>query len=165
LLVVLALSIGVYLLLRWLARRERRLLGIAHGGLVAADDSDLGIATLRSDRHGLVGRPDQIMCVGKAYIPVEQKPTARRVYPSHVMQVAAQCILVQEVYGERPPYGVVVLEGGRSERVAFTAELELRVLETMSAMRRILTTGQGPGPRWIEGRCTPCGYRSVCWGR
>ena len=50
--------------------------------------------------------------LGNALIPVEQKPSARRLQPSHILQVAAQCLLVEEAYGVRPPYGVVALSGG-----------------------------------------------------
>src|SRR5206468_9768164 len=127
-LVLLALAVVTYVVLRRWATERRRLLGLEDGELIGADDSDLGLVTLRSERLGLVGRPDQILRVGRSYIPVEQKPSARRLYPSHAMQ-AAQCILLQEVYGVRPPYGVVVLSGGRAERVAFTLQLERAVHE------------------------------------
>lgn len=161
--VLLVLAIVIYLVLRQVVTPQRRSLGLADGALTAADDSELGVVNLRSDRLGLIGRPDQILRTGRAYIPVEQKPSARRLYPSHVMQVAAQCMLVHEAYGVRPPFGVVVLAGGRSQRVAFTPELERRVLETMRSMRRILATGDSPGPQWVAAKCTPCGYRDVCW--
>ena len=119
-LVVLALAVVTYEVLRRRATKRRRFLGLEDGELIGADDSHLGLVTLRSERLGLVGRPYQSLRVGPSYIPVEQKPSARRLYPSHSMQVAAQCILLQEMYGVRPPYGVVVLSGGRAERVAFT---------------------------------------------
>jgi CRISPR-associated exonuclease Cas4 len=164
-LIALALAVATYFILRRWANYELRLLGIDSGGLIAADDSRLGIATLRSARLGLVGRPDQIVRDGRAYIPIEQKPTARRLYASHVMQVAAQCVLVNEVYGVRPPFGVVVLRGGRAERVAFTPQLERRVLETMGAMRSVLNTRSGPGPQWIAAKCPNCGYHDLCWGQ
>ena len=80
-------------------------------------------------------------------MPVEQKPSARWVQQSHILQVGALCLLVQEVYRVRPPYGVVVLAGGSQERVAFTRELERGVLRTMADMRRILENGDAPGPR------------------
>jgi CRISPR-associated protein Cas4 len=163
--VLLVLAIVIYVVLRLWATNQRQSLGLEDGAVVAADDSELGLVTLRSERLGLVGRPDQILRAGRAYIPVEQKPSAGRLYTSHVMQVAAQCMLVHEVYGVRPPFGVVVLAGGRSHRVAFTPELERRVLETMRSMRRILATGDSPGPRWVAAKCTPCGYRDVCWSQ
>src|SRR5262245_39135876 len=96
-LILLVLAVVASFVLRRWSVRERRLLGIDSHSLIAADDSELGIPTLRSARLGLVGRPDQIARDGGAYIPVEQKPTARRLYASHVMQVAAQCVLVHEV--------------------------------------------------------------------
>jgi CRISPR/Cas system-associated exonuclease Cas4 (RecB family) len=74
-------------------------------------------------------------------------------------------MLVDEAYGVRPPYGVLVLKGGISERVPFTPELERRVHEMMQEMRRILIlkSEHRPGPRWVQSKCTPCGYRDVCW--
>jgi len=162
-LVLLVCAIVMYLLVRSLAGHWRRSAGLEDGELIGADDAELGIATLRSDRLGLVGRPDQILRVGRFFIPVEQKPSARRLYPSHAMQVAAQCMLVEEAYGVRPPYGVVVLKGGISERVPFTPELERRVHETIQEMRWILKSEHRPGPRWVQSKCIPCGYRDVCW--
>lgn len=120
--------------------------------------------TLRSQRLGLVGRCDHLLRVGGAYVPVEQKPSSRRLQQSHILQVGALCMLVHEVYGVRPPYGVVVLAGGAQERVAFTEELERGVLRTMAQMRRMLENGEAPGPRWVPAKCRACGYHPVCWG-
>lgn len=162
-LVVLALALATYLVLgRWTRRRRARL-GIAGGAIVSADDSLVRAPTLRSERLGLVGRCDHLLRVGDAYVPVEQKPSAGRLQPSHVMQVGALCLLVQEAYGVRPPYGVVVLAGGAQERIAFSEALERGVLRTMADMRRILATGESPGPRWAAAKCRACGYRPVCW--
>ena len=79
------------------------------------------------------------------------------------MQVAAQCMLVQEVYGVRPPYGLLVLAGGVQERVHFTPALERRLLEAMAAMREMLATDREPGPRWVAPKCEACGFRETCW--
>src|ERR1700737_3222639 len=91
---------------------------------MSADDSTHGMPTLRSKRYGLVGRPDQLIRMGRMLIPVEQKPTALRMQQSHMLQVAAQCLLVYEVYGVRPSHGLLVLAGGKEERVEFTPALE-----------------------------------------
>jgi CRISPR-associated exonuclease Cas4 len=130
---------------------------------VSADDSLIRAPTLRSERLGLVGRCDHLLRVGDAYVPVEQKPTARRLQPSHILQVGALCLLVQDVYGVRPPYGVVVLADGSQERVTFSEELERGVVRTMAEMRRILATGAPPGPRWVGAKCHACGYCPICW--
>jgi CRISPR/Cas system-associated exonuclease Cas4 (RecB family) len=33
----------------------------------------------------------------------------------------------------------------------------------MAEMRRILATGEPPGPRWVGAKCRACGYHPVCW--
>ena len=164
------ISLGVVVLLlllyvvltRW-RRHERAELGLGRGRVVAADDTREGAPTLRSERYGLVGRPDHLVRLGHALIPVEQKPSARRLQPSHVLQVAAQCLLVHEAYGVRPPYGVVALSGGTEERVPFTPSLERQLLATMAEMREFLATGAEPGARWVAPKCRACAYQQVCW--
>jgi CRISPR-associated exonuclease Cas4 len=160
----LVVAVAAYILMgRW-ARRRRGALGIGAGALVSADDSLSRSPTLRSARLGLAGRCDHLLRVEDAYVPVEQKPSAGRLQQSHVLQVGALCLLVQEVYGVRPPYGVVVLAGGRQERVAFSEELERVVVRTMAETRRILATGEPPDPQWVGAKCRACGYHPVCWG-
>jgi CRISPR-associated protein Cas4 len=151
-----------YLLLgRW-RRHQLSVLGLREGAIVAADDSDLGSPTLRSSRLGLVGRPDHLLRSGRNLIPVEQKPRARHLQPSHLMQLAAQCLLVRDVYGIRPPYGVLVLAKGW-QRVEFTPELERRLLSTMSEMRDWLREDAEPDPRWVDSKCRRCAFSAACW--
>jgi len=160
--ILFAATVAYILLGRW-SRRRRIELGIDAGAVVSADDSLVRAPTLRSTRLGLVGRCDHLLRVGGTYVPVEHKPSARRLQPSHVLQVGALCLLIEDVYGVRPPYAVVVLAGGARERVAFTAELERRVLETMAEMRAILADGRAPDPEWVAAKCRACGYAPICW--
>jgi CRISPR-associated exonuclease Cas4 len=164
LILLLAAAVLLYVWLSHRVRRERTRLGFKNEVIVSADDSTQGMPTLRSKRYGLVGRPDQLIRMGQMLIPVEQKPTARRMHESHVLQVAAQCLLVQEVYGVRPSHGLLVLAGGKQERVEFTTALEGRLLHTMTQMRALLRADAEPGPRWVGAKCRPCGYRETCWG-
>ncbi len=164
LVLALALTAAAYVLLARWTRRRRLVLGIAEGTIVSADDSLIRAPTLRSERLGLVGRCDHLLRVGDAYVPVEQKPSARRLQQSHILQVGALCLLVHDVYGVRPPYGVVVLADGSQEQVTFSKELERGVVRTMAEMRRILETGEAPGPWWVAAKCRACGYHPVCWG-
>jgi len=161
--VVLILALLLYATLKHWSRRERAALGIGSATIVAADDSELAAPTLRSARYWLVGRPDHLVRIGWALVPVEQKPSARRVQPAHVLQVAAQCLLVQEVYGVRPPYGLLVLAGGVREQVQFTPSLERQLVETMARMRGLLRSGDDPGPRWVQQKCPRCSFRRSCW--
>ncbi|HEX8967902.1 MAG TPA: CRISPR-associated protein Cas4 [Chloroflexota bacterium] len=163
LVVLLALALLAYAWLGRTQRRRRARLGLADGEIVAADDSALGCPTLRSDRLGLVGRPDHLLRLGRHLVPVEHKPRARHVRPSHVMQVAAQCLLVQETYGIRPPHGVLVLAGGVRHEIPFSVDLERRVIQTMAEMRELLVAGAEPGPNWVAFKCQPCGFAGTCW--
>src|SRR5207244_4622650 len=89
------------------------------GRVEAADDSRLESATLRSERLGLVARPDHVLDLGGMRIPVEQKPAAQRAWPSHTLQVSAQCALLEETFGVRPTHGVLVLANAQQEPVPF----------------------------------------------
>jgi CRISPR-associated exonuclease Cas4 len=163
LLVLLVLALAAYWLLGRYQRAGRRTLGLGRGQLAYADDSLVRRPTLRSERLLLAGRPDLLEKVDGAYVPVEHKPSSRRLQQSHILQVAAQCVLVEEVYGVRPPHGVVVLAGGVRERVTFSPELERGVLRVMEDMRRILASGAPPGPAWAPAKCRACGFQRVCW--
>src|SRR5215472_12545510 len=143
LLLIVALS-AYALLSRW-SRSGRAQVGLSSGTIETTDDSAERAPTLRSLRYGLVGRPDQLVRVGNALIPVEQKPKARRLQQSHVLQVAAQSLLVQEVYRIRPPYGIVVLAGGSRHQVEFSPVLERRRLDTRARMRAMLDAAAPPG--------------------
>ncbi len=161
---LLIVMLAVYALLgRW-SRSERAHVGVSSGTIQTTDDSAERTPTLRSRRYGLVGRPDQLIRVGNALIPVEQKPKARRLHQSHILQVAAQCLLVQEVYRIRPPYGIVVLAGGTRHEVEFSPALELRLLDTMARMRSMMDATAPPEPFWAERKCRGCAFRHACWG-
>ena len=161
-LLLIALVLFYVCMARW-TRGERTALGLTNEVIVSADDSALGTPTLRSARYGLVGRPDQLVRAGRMLIPVEHKPNARRMQQSHVLQVAAQCLLVHEVYGVRPSYGLLVLANGTQERVEFTPALERRLHNTIAEMRALLRTDAEPGPRWVAAKCRACGFRETCW--
>lgn len=163
LVLLLLLAVAAYVLLaRWTGSR-RAALGIAEGTVVSADDSLIRALTLRSERLGLVGRCDHLLRVDGAYVPVEQKPGSRRLRQSHILQVGALCMLVEDLYGVRPPHGIVVLADGVQERVAFTEQLERGVVRTMAEMRRVLASGEPLGPQWVAAKCRPCGHHPICW--
>jgi CRISPR-associated protein Cas4 len=163
--IILLLVLGavVYVALGWLQARRRGTIGLEGASVVAADDSQIGVPTLRSEHFGLVGRPDHLVRIEGRMIPVEQKPHARRVHDSHVMQLAAECLLVSEFYAQRPSYGLLVLANGEQHRVPFTRDLETRLIETLDRMHGLLETDAEPGKRWLGKRCHACGFFSTCW--
>lgn len=149
------------LLWRW-ERRARRGMGLQGLDLVASDDSGAPVPTLRSEGVGLIGRPDHLARVGRAYVPVEVKPGATRLRDSHVLQLGAQCLLVEHTYGRRPPYGVAVLADGRREIVPYADALERRVLDTLSEMRLHLLAESAPQDAGSLAKCNACGFGGTC---
>ena len=104
LVLLLILAITLYVAVGRRTANEREALGLQHGSIVVADDARIGSPTLRSKRLRLAGRPDHVLRSGGVFSPIEQKPHSTRLQPSHALQIAAQCLLVQEIYRVRPPY-------------------------------------------------------------
>jgi len=162
-LVLLLLLVGAVLL--WLARRLRARSGLPAGRVVAAD-----VGTWRrldrplfSRRYGLTGRPDYVVADGTDLIPVEVKSARApaRPYASHVLQLAAYCLLVAETSGRRPPYGILRY-ADQTFPIPYTRELEEQLLEVLEAMREDLAAGDAPRRHQDPRRCAACGYREVC---
>jgi len=157
------LLVGAVLL--WLARRLRARSGLPAGRVVAADVGPWRRLDrpLFSRRYGLTGRPDYVVADGADLIPVEVKSARApaRPYASHILQLAAYCLLVAETSGRRPPYGILRY-ADRTFQIPYTRELEEQLLEVLEAMRDDLAAGDAPRRHQDPRRCAACGYREVC---
>jgi len=160
------LILGVALL--WLARRARASTGLPQGRVVFADTGPWQRLDrpLFSRRHRLTGRPDYVVADGPSLIPVEVKSgrAPARPYKSHLLQLAAYCLLVAETSGRQPPYGLLRY-ADRTFEVPYTREMEEELLEVLEAMREDLATGDGPRNHNDARRCAACGYRERCGDR
>ena len=155
--------------LLWLGRRQRGRSGLPAGSVVYSDTGEWQETeeALRSRRYGLVGRPDYLVQVRdggrRVVVPVEVKSRARpaRPYDSHVLQLGAYCLLVEDNFGAAPPYGLLRYADATLE-IPFTDELRRRVLEAADEIRR---ARRAPEVRRSHGeprRCAACGYRLAC---
>lgn len=153
------------LLLLWLARRGRARSGLPQGRVVYTDTGGWGRLErpLFSRTFRLTGKPDYLVADGDDVIPVEVKSSRvpAQPYPSHILQLAAYCLLVEECYGRRPPYGVIKY-AGRTFEVDYTPELEDELLATLDRMRDDLADGDAPRSHDEPHRCRACGYRQHC---
>ena len=68
--------------------------GLGAGETLALDD-----LVMVSERLKILGRPDRIVRQGEFLIPEEWKPSARRIYHGHRLQVVAYCLLIEEKFG------------------------------------------------------------------
>jgi CRISPR-associated exonuclease Cas4 len=159
------LLLGLGLLLLWLARRGRARSGLPQGRVVYTDTGGWSRLErpLFSREFSLTGKPDYLVADGADIIPVEVKSGHAPAHPylSHVLQLAAYCLLVEECYGRRPPYGIVKY-ADRTFEVDYTPELENRLLATVDRMQAALAEGSAPRSHDAPRRCRACGYRQRC---
>src|SRR5437763_5436760 len=93
-----------------LSARYGRLHGI-RGQVVYSDTgaSKLPAKALYAPRYGLTGKPDYVLSTPQGLVPVEVKPTRTDPEPqeSHLLQVLAYCLLLEDTEGKPPPYGLL----------------------------------------------------------
>ena len=127
-------------------------------------DGEIPSIILRSDKYGLVGKPDLLLKKGSEHFPIEVKSTfaKERPYPSHILQLAAYCLLIKEAYGVRPPYGIIRYKN-KDFKIAYTKELERSLLTQIKAMRAS-DPGENDLPSVCDDmrKCSRCGYAYIC---
>ena len=139
------------------ARRRRAHAGIGRGQMVSQDD-----VLLVSHRYRLAGRPDRIVKRGAHYIREEKKP-GRKVYNAYRAQIGVYLLLIEEQYGVRPPYGVLVLGDGRRVKIPNTDALRAWVLAIAERIRQHRERLDLPLPPPSNPRqCRGCGQRHHC---
>jgi len=118
--------------------------------------------TLESPELGLSGRPDRLIRIGKAVIPVDDK-NSDAVYPSTRVQIGAYLMLAEERFGTRPGHGQVVLANGKTERVPNTARLRRDVLRHLRGVQAIhANPGRRVRSRATPAQCQRCDVRGAC---
>jgi CRISPR-associated exonuclease Cas4 len=138
--------------------RDRRL-----GSLVAVDTG--ASALLRSPRYRLSGRPDVLRRLPDGrVVPVEVKsrPTpARGPPPSHVAQVRAYSLLVEESTGVAPPFGVLRYSDGGEFRIPWNRDARSEILRLRAELDRPYDGRATPS----RAKCAGCPWRAVCDAR
>lgn len=156
-------------LLWWWSGRLRRATGLPAGDIRY---SDTGVAKsvvqpLLSRRYGIVGKPDYLLEVRQGgrtvTVPVEVKSRRQPPEPAphHVLQLAAYCLLVEDVLGQRPTHGVLRYADA-TLTIPYTDHLRRQVLVAADEIRR---ARRAPAPRRshdLPARCAACGYADAC---
>lgn len=117
----------------------------------------------KSDKYGLSGRPDYIIKIDDKVIPVEEKlgRTPRGPLFSHILQIAAYCLLIEETSGTRPPYGLLKYPEHEHE-IEYNDDLKKVLLEKLAEMRKSLETGNVHRNHDRPGKCRSCSRREIC---
>jgi CRISPR-associated exonuclease Cas4 len=149
----------------WWSSHIDRATGLPTGRVVYADTSRWRRAEtpIISQRWGLVGRPDYLVSYGREIIPVEVKsgPCPLQPHPSHLLQLAAYCLLIEDWAGHRPSHGVLRYDDTTLE-VPFDDTLRQAVLDTLAELRRALARTDVARSHRDPARCRGCGLRYAC---
>lgn len=166
LLVVAVLLGGVWALRR--ASVKRRETSLPPGTVAYSDTGDWRVvqAPLFSTTYGLAGKPDYLVRTTDGLIPVEIKSgsSPAKPYASHVLQLAAYCLLVEETQGAPAPHGLIVYPD-RTFTVEYTGQLRHTLMGALRSMRADL---DGVGDDAVgrshtdRARCRNCGFRPQC---
>jgi len=122
-------------------------------------------APLVSKRYRLSGKPDYLVRVTEGIAPVELKsgrsPSSGRPYDGHLFQLAAYCLLVEDVCRVSVPYGLVQYED-RTIRVEYTPSLRASLLALLDEIRSAKRGRECHINHNQPNRCRSCGFRSIC---
>jgi len=147
------------------ARRRWASSGLPRGKVVY---SDMGAwervrEPLYSRQHRLTGKPDYLVQTRDAIVPVEVKSGAApsEPYPGHLLQLAAYCLLVEEHFGTRPPWGLIHYDDA-TVQIPFDAPLRRRLLDTLDEMRRAGSRASVDRDHDSPQKCLRCGQRANC---
>jgi CRISPR-associated exonuclease Cas4 len=141
--------------------------GFAVGKLSPTEKGREGVKQekpLVSEAYGLKGRPDYLVRVDRGIVPVEVKSTKRPAsgaYDSHIMQLAAYCLLVEEVTGASVPYGIIRYADAEV-LIDYTPELRDELIELLYEMdeaREAMDVHRSHGD---ARRCSRCSMREIC---
>jgi len=134
-----------------------------HGDLVYIDSTAEKPKLFVSKKNGLSGRPDAIVMDGEHHIPVELKTgrVPRGPLFSHILQVVAYCVLLEEEYGKAPPYGIIRY-GETSFEIEYNEDQKKLVLQKLAEMRTAITKREAHRNHNRPGKCIHCSRRSGC---
>jgi len=146
---------------KWIVR-EKEKFGIPQGKITYTD-LNKPAGSLFSAGLGLVGKPDYIVETSGKYIPVEAKSgKARRPYRNHVLQLATYCLLIEEIYNQTVPFGILTYSSGQQFRIPFVAVLREEVIKTLNEMRMQLASKSAKRNHDVPARCKFCAFRNFC---
>ena len=156
---------AVWLALR--ARRGQRRSGLPQGRLVYADTGRWSEVARPyfSQRYRLTGKPDYLVDTEDGLVPVEVKHTAAppggRAYESHMMQLAAYCLLIEEAHAQPPTHGLIHYDDATIQ-IDYTPALRQHLLDLLDQMRADRKLREVKRSHNDPARCRACGVHHAC---
>lgn len=115
-----------------------------------------------SERLGLVGKADVVEFHAGIPYPVEYKSGSRRRGRHEELQLCAQTLCLEEMFGVKVEKGALYWHGSRERwEVVFPDDLRRQVAEAAEAVRQMLETRILPSPV-NDKRCRDCSLTHSC---
>lgn len=115
-----------------------------------------------SKQLGLVGKADMVEFHGKVPYPVEYKSGRRKKGNPETMQLCAQAMCLEEMFGIPVPSGALFWHGSRERReVVFNDTMRTNVTEIATAVHKIIESSITPPPV-NDKRCANCSLKESC---
>lgn len=128
------------------------------------EDDKTKSPTYFSEKYGIIGKPDAVREIKGEVIPIEHKHTRYKgkIYPSHKLQLAVYCLLIEENTGKRPSYGIIEYRD-HQESIPYTKELKSSILTQIKKIRKENPEENDLPPVCDNMRkCSHCGYNYLC---
>lgn len=117
---------------------------------------------LWSERLGLVGKADVVEFEDGVPYPVEHKVGGKWAKRADEVQLCAQGLCLEEMFGVRVLGGALFYKSSRRRReVGFGPELRAEVLSVISALRQLFLQTNLPEPV-ADARCPNCSLIDTC---
>ncbi|AGY58210.1 CRISPR-associated protein Cas4 [Gloeobacter kilaueensis] len=117
---------------------------------------------LRSEQYGLIGKADLIEYRENLYCPVEYKRGAQSDWDNDALQLCGQALCLEEMTGSTVPVGFIYSTRlHRREAVPLVGPVRMQTVETIAAVREMLTSGAMP-PAIYSKRCEGCSLLEQC---
>lgn len=149
-----------------ITEKHKKEVGVRGASPIYADEK--GAKLLVAPTYDLHGKPDYIFetwCL-KRYIPLEIKSGRLKEdeepHPGDIYQLVAYFLIIEDVYGKRPPYGKLVY-ANKTFKVRNTAKLRRELKSILKQMRGMLqgTCKVSANPSFATCKHCIC-QRTVC---
>lgn len=115
-----------------------------------------------SDRLGITGRADVVEFDGETIRPVEYKRGARGARRHELLQVCAQALCLEEMFGTRIEQAAVYYQAARHrDSVCLSDALRCETEQAIENCRETLCSETMPPPV-LDARCRDCSLAMVC---
>ena len=117
---------------------------------------------LRSLKHGLAGKADAVEFHGETPFPVEYKRGKPKSHRADEVQLCAQALCLEEMFGHAVPQCALFYgQTRRRQSVNFDTDLRALTAQVAADCRVMIASGSTPAPHRIPG-CGRCSLAETC---